>query len=706
MARQDITNGEDGLSVRNALNGMFTELYSVFEQLPGIVPGYATKAAALVALPGLADGAAIEVETDESDLGNRTLYIKTAGAIGNILLRIPKLVAGQEPYYDDVTLTRFVDTVIDGVRQPAIVPHVYIDPVNGNDGWDGLHGYRVGATTQGPIKTGAALLVHPYLKEGVCIGILNGSEVMRDTIDLAEPHTGNGNRQLSRFSVVGYGIGAPRKISTLDIAPNASFTAHATIAGAYQIAWNHFLYDTATARFTVLENDEPLNRVATKAETATAGTYWFAAVTAPGTPATIVVHPWAGDSAITNGKVYEITKRHYAVSGRDGLFLQYLHGYAAGHNNGVFFAYDQPKWRALFAEMGTKHNWVAGPGWFNDVIACTGMALSNYSPEGGSQMATLFLGDPHGANAYLDNCAWIIDPSLYTHTDGGIGGGNTPYYCHGVTGGFGTMYLTNCWDSKVGQGGFEAAAVFTNHYSVGKQGNNTGLYNVGGSVTVRGGLFKGGTRWIDSPANADLEGAVLVVDPGSASFYSGATGINLRLVGNMFIGAGASIPAIVTCSSIVLAGSSITIRENIFTNTANIYEFGANASAPTLIDIDFNYYDRYPGADHGGMYDNDTNHYLALYKNVTHSFATWQAAGFDTHGQQGATPSAGWTSGLNPALTHVDIRLNATGPAYALRTSIIDQATINAYEALPVTRAGCLARIQSPAVFKYPIVVL
>ena len=661
----------------------------------GNVHRYLTKAAAVAAVAGLANSDAIEVETDESDLGNRTLYIKTAGAIGPVVLRLKKLVQGAEPYYDDTTLTRFVDTVIDGVRQPAIVPHLYLDPDNGLDTNSGL-------SATAPIRTSAAFYAHSYCKEGVVLAIRNGTAVMRDTIDLAEPYASNGFRQLSRFSVVGYGDGPPRKMSTLDIAPNASFTAHAGIAGAYRIAWHHKLDAVATGRFTVLENDEPLNRVATEAATSTPGTYWYAAVTTPGTPATIVIHPWGNDSAITNGKVYEITRRQYAVSGRDGLFLQYLHGYAAGNNNGVFFAYDKPKWRALFAELGTKHCWVAGPGTFDYVICCNGMAQSSYSPEGGTQMGTVFLDNPRGADAYLNNCAWITDPSVYTHTDAGMGGSNTPYYCHGVSGGFGTMHYTNCWDSKCGGGGAEANVVFTNHYSVDKQGTNTGLIEVAAlSVKVRGGLFKGPKRFIAGGSIIDVEGAVVVATGGS-SISLGTTATSLRLVRNMFIGSGVNGVSSPTLDIRSQPGRSFTIRENTFTNVSSLYNLGTNTSDPALIDIDFNSYDRYEGDDPGGFYDNNTNHYLAQYKNVLHSFATWQALGFDARSRQGATPTAGWTSGLNPNASHVDIRLNATGPAYPLRTSIINQEQISAYEALPVTRADCLTYIRNTAV-KHPV---
>lgn len=600
-------------------------------------------------------------------------------------------------FYHPDTLTRFKYMIVDGEVQPVIVPHIYLDPINGNDAWDGLHGARVGATTQGPIKTSAAFYAHSLFGAGVVLAIKRGPEDMRDTIDLAEPNTGNGGRTLSQFSVVDYGTGPLRRINCTDIAANGSFTAHATISGAYEISWTHKLWAVATARIRVFENGEPLHRVSTEAGTSVAGTYWYDGSLDPtGAAERVVIHPWAGDSAITNGKTYEITRRQYAVSGRDNVYIQGLHGYANGHNNGSFFCYDNPTWSTLICEQGTKHNWCAGPGLKQDVISVNTLdATEDYGAEGGL-LAVTFLGDVSGKTDKLVRVGAIIDASMYAHSVAGSGSCQ-PFYTHSVGGNpLALCTFQDCWDNNTANTPSMTAnqVIIDRHFgglkttSAGGIVQGLGTFN---NITVTNSVCVGSRRAI----NVTNTGTVIVdrcyfnsypVAGQPAIYGAGYPNANITITNCIFSDSN-NLSNVIQLDPL---GSKITIRNNIFCKVFAGYTFGAETGAAVSIDIDFNHYTRYDGTDLGA------GRYFALYKGTSEAFATWQGHGFDTHSIQHLGPGsfAGFVAGVDPD-QHGDVRLSPTGAAYPLITNPLTYAEVQDIMNKPLTLAAAKTFMQS-----------
>lgn len=593
---------------------------------------------------------------------------------------------GSGYFYHPTTLTRFKYMVVDGKVTPVIIPHIYLDPVNGSDSNNGL-------TAATPIKTSAAFYAHSLFGTGVVLAIKRGPEDMRDTIDLAEPNTGNGNRQLSQFSVVDYGTGALRRINCMDVAPNASFTAHGSIANAYQINWTHKLWATATARIRVFENGEPLHRVANESDCSAAGTYWYDGTLDPtGAAERVVIHPWDSSSAITNGKTYELTRRQYALSGRDNCYFQGIHGYANGHNNGSFFCYDNPVWSTLIAEQGVKHNWVAGPGLKQDVISVNcADAAEDYLAEGGL-LAVTFLGDCTDRVDTLVRVGAIIDNSMYAHTSGGAGS-SQPFYTHSVGGGpLALVTMESCWDNNTA--GTPAMTAFQTNINRHFGGVKTAA--AGGyfaqlaaftKVTVTNSVMIGFRRAILAQ-NLTVDRCYFNSYPvGAQPALCTFSANNNWSVTNCIFSDTTSLSEVFNLDP---GGSTLVVRGNIFCKAYTVFQLGADTTAAVKIDFDFNHYTRYDGTDVGG------GRFFAHYKGTDESFSTWQGHGFDTHSVQHLGPGsyAGWLSGVDPD-QHGDIRLSPAGAAYPLMPNPLTYAEVQDIMNKPLTLAASRLYMQS-----------
>jgi len=687
---------------------------------------YATRAAASAALAGLANGDIIEVESDESDFDRRTRYIKTAGALGSILARLPKLVAGALPYYMPGPLTRVIDAVdpVDGQSKPHVFPHVYIDPINGNDSWDGLYGYSQGDGVGGPIKTRTAFEAHKHFRNGVTVGVCDSGRDLPFSLDYAEPNaSANGSHTLSQFSVVPYGNGGKLcKLKGTDPIPAASIHAHPTISGAFEItAWAHGLWSTSAA-IRMLQKQyngelEPLHRKQNESDVTSAGKYWYDS-NITGTTERLVFFPWGGVNAATAPDgTFEATTRMYALSGRDDCLFHGFWGFAHGCNNGSFFTYARPVVSRCLAELGGKHCWVLGAGRITDVFSINGTAGVDYWPEGGPTiMQTVFEGDLTDKVAVLTRCAAICDDTLYLHAASGKDACQA-LYSHAATGGLATrLTQIDCWNANTATG--QSQTIFatweiSGHFSAGFNGNNTGIVSVPGAhVVIRDSLCLNSRREFttsgSSPSFFDIDGLICIPGTGISIASIALNSIDSLSMRNTLLHADPP-----TYSPLVSlwpgATSSIDIQNCILSNTLIAYDFGTGSTDPAFARFDNNYYDLI--VDPPGTSDP----YVARWKNHYYKLppyggsadkefaADWQGVlGFDTHSgadQYGPTISddtVGWI-GATPTSAHPENAVLDPSSPMAGKITLLPPEKMLEMMARPQTRAAAIDYLENDA---------
>lgn len=649
------------------------------------------------------------IETTIAAAGaEQTEGIATAGenALAAIDEALAAVLVDENGYlYSTLTKTRYTYRIVGGVAELVVAPHIYLDPINGNDA-------NAGTSPLAPIKTSAGLEAKAAFiaavsgNTGITVAIKNGAEPMRDSLDYAEnTNSFNGGIQLNYLSVVGYGDGPPRRITCLDIAPHASFTAHSTISDAWQISWSHELY-ADTSRFRVVVDGEPLVRVATQAETSAAGTYWYNGTPASGVAKTIVAHGWNDEDLSDAGVVVEITKRYHCVSARRGLFVQYVHGDFPGSNNGSFFCYYDPEWHALLATNGTKHNWVSGAGGhLYDVLAvnCIG-ASADYDPGGGTIIGTTYDPSPEGLagkTAKHTRCAFIIDGSVYdnylTNTGSSV---VQSMFAHDTvgTGCLALWQFNDCWEIglRAGATGQAQRIEFNGHYSTGHSANNAGTYQDGlyvapgftaATIYVRGGLFLGDDRTFEG-GDIDIEGAVILTDGNAVNSFA-ATGVYWRLRNNMI---GVSAPSSGAILTQTADGATLDIQGNLIHNSVEPVLTGTPAS----MTLNRNFYSiATSGAGLDRLVKLDGS-----YKNL----AALRGLGYEDDGDASLSiADADLHADAFPSAPDFDVRRDTPGAYQDMLDEVLPlsrqptQADIDAYLARPATLAEALEYIQLTA---------
>lgn len=692
---------------------------------------FATYADALAAIgTTLVNGMYAEIMSDELDLFERTRRPVSGGALGAVSAELPKLVQGSDPYFMATTHTRFVTLLdnADGVLKPYIYPHVYIDEVNGSDANDGSAGVDRGGG-KGPIKTVAKFLTLPACQDGVTVALKDNGIWSSLELDFAEPTLAiNGNKTLSRFSVVPYGNGSKlMKMKGTDPVPAASWSASGSNPGAYEINWSHGFLSVGTPRALMCVQKqvstvvpwEPLVRVQNKVQVTGPGMYWYDSNLAVGVAEAMCVWPWGGLNLTTapDGTI-ELGKRSYAITGRDNCYISGFYAFAYGCNNGPIFTYGSPVIERCLSVLGGKHNMVPGGGWLTDLGLFNCQPSTSYWPEGGNILLTVFEGDMHLRSPVLKRCYMFCDDTVNTYADSGKSG-NQSFYAHAVIGGLGpSLTMIDCADGNTGFGPAQSifnAWTITGHYSTGYNANNAGFtMSTGTYLTVRDSAFVAlgagaGNRTFTIPAGAivDIQGNVLIGNP-SGGFLACAGAVNLTVKNNvMMTEPGAGQYSIVAGTNV--AASMFNIQNNIFSFGVAMLDFGTNATdTPLSAVIDYNYYDLY--SYFGGntyavaRWKNHLYHYATGYGGAADKdFATdWQGVlGFDVHGAAGAysssspnSDSVGW-AGNSPTSANPELAVLSGGSPMAGKITILPAATITTMKARPQTISAFLAYAES-----------
>jgi hypothetical protein len=599
--------------------------------------------------------------------------------------------------YDAVTFTRRITLA----GTTYIFPHIYLDPENGDDTWDGSCGYRKGATVQGPKKTRAGVEAHAaFLANvasgvGVTIGIIASDTIpWREGFDYYDGNARNGDRRITRISLVPYG-GRYRQITGLNVVPKGNFTADATaIANAYQFT---FTPDTNTGGVNALrmwvDGEPSLVRVSTRAACSAPGTYWYNAPFTDNAPTLVVVHLWA-DADPRAVSVCEVTARDYAFAAGDACYVEGIHGRATVANNGSLALYNDGYVKRCIWEEGHKHNVVYGPGGeMSDTVILNCQNSTDYQAIG--NMLVCFTGIAGARNAKFTRTYWINDPTGagYVHSDAGIGGAQH-FYSHSGDGG--TQNIT--FDSCAWTGGFtamsgeHASTTFTNPawFGLPLQTGTAQMFTPASPthpIVVRGGLIAGKFSRLFDTSHIDIEGTAIisVQGPVIASSIATTAGSTLRLVNNIVVTAGLNITdwAISTTGTILITG-------NVFSGFYYAHQF-TGAIDPQSIVIDKNFYDWvYIGATSGA--------HIASYKGTIYgTLAAWKAAPIapDANSAEGNASGSMWISGANPNVTTADIRINPVSLAYGMSTSQITQAAINECLSRPRTYATGIAYVKT-----------
>ena len=195
----------------------------------------------------------------------------------------------------------------------------FVDSVYGNDANDGRSKRTAFATLnklrQSPLTSGETtyLARGSFWRESL-VGLPAGSEVRT------------------------YGSGPRPIIDGSDVAPNQAFRKTDGFTNVYEIAWTHdFTIDGGKTAHRVWENDNRLRRVLDLASCdATPGSFYAEPPTAGG-PDTVYVHASDSSDISSNGQVYELTRRLWAVqlyTHREHAFVYGLHTRRNAHADG------------------------------------------------------------------------------------------------------------------------------------------------------------------------------------------------------------------------------------------------------------------------------------------------------------------------------------------------------------------------------------
>jgi hypothetical protein len=695
---------------------------------------FATYAAALAAIgTTLSNGMYAEIMSDELDLFERTRRPVSGGVLGAVSAELPKLVQGSDPYFMATTHTRFVTLLdnADGVLKPYIYPHVYIDEVNGSDANDGSAGVDRGGG-KGPIKTVAKFLTLPACQDGVTVALKDNGIWSSLELDFAEPTLAiNGNKTLSRFSLVPYGNGSKlMKMKGTDPVPAASWSASVSNPGAYEITWSHGFLSVGTPRALMCTQKqvstvvpwEPLVRKQNKNQVTAQGMYWYDSNLAVGVAEAMCVWPWDNINLTTapDGTI-ELGKRSYAITGRDNCYFSGFYTFGYGCNNGGIFTYAGPVAERCLYVLGGKHNAVLGGGFGTDLGVFNCQPSTSYWPETGGIPALIacFEGDMHLRSPVFKRCSFFCDDTVNTHAESGRALSQS-FLAHAVTGGLAPLLtFIDCADGNVGFG--PAHSIFaswsiTGHYSTGYNGNNAGFtLNTGLSLTVRDSLFVtngtgAGDRTFTVPVGCavDVQGSIFIGGP-SNGFLSLAGGAAVTVKNNVFINEGGAGQYFISANANI-ATSMFDIQHNIFSFGGGILDFGTDpAASPLSVTIDYNYYDMYPYF--GGSTDAQARWKNHLYRTpgnpgvLDKDFtADWQGVlGFDTHGAAayytttGAnSDTVGW-AGNSPTSVNPELAVLSGGSPMAGKISILPAATITTMKARPQTISAFLAYAESAA---------
>ncbi len=489
-------------------------------------------------------------------------------------------------YSEPSQLLATIKAAMREIAEESTLFDLYVDSINGSDANNG----------QTPATALATIAALGTLLPNVSVGFARGSH-WREKLQAVAAIYGV------------YGSGDRPILDASDIAPNDDFSLTVDQTFVYQIAWDHSIpNDGGKRKFSVWEDDLRLIRVADVATCESTAGSFYAPLPIAGATQTIYVHASDSSDVITNGKLYEITAREYAITVAASGEVSGLHGKRTAHNDGVISAGATTVLYDCVAEDGQIHNVFIGAGGLCDGVLADKIEVGTTS----AGAATMFIAfGAAGLNATFRNCTARGGYPLEAWYAGSIG-----FYVHTQTGLAGTVTFENCTVENCSSGISGEAATLVidecttidvkNAFGGSVSGTFTARQNFAGRYTDTAKRMINMFAVSSSGSNLDriMEGNVGIANATVGGLITSGTGRSNTLNNNTFVGLGGQV------SGYQGTLADITWDRNIFYNMNPIQQ-ATNVNAAWI-------------SDNNVMYPATSD---VQYKNVSYSSVALYQAG-------------------------------------------------------------------------------
>lgn len=294
----------------------------------------------------------------------------------------------------------------------VFVPDIFIDSVSGNDSNDGL---TLGAAKQ--------TISSVTITTGLKIGLVRGS-YWREQLGIENGAINN--VQVRAVDRPGDPTARMPILDGADVASSGGWTPHATLANIYQRSWTH---DVASDQLISLwEDGARLRWVASEAALDAAASGYYVPSTGAGSSTTIYYKATGAGDPASNGKVVEISKRHFGlVDGRasSGWKVYNIHTRRSLKTDGSLGMFGANTYtKSCLAEDGTRHNFIVCEGIVEDTICWKTDWQDRVS---GNTMFIAAANPASGKTCTFRRCIAIGEPSKVTDSTFSING----FHAHG-----------------------------------------------------------------------------------------------------------------------------------------------------------------------------------------------------------------------------------------------------------------------------------
>lgn len=378
---------------------------------------------------------------------------------------------------------------------------IYIDSVNGNNANDGL-----------TAETAKRTLSEVVLADRMRVGLACGSH-------FHEMFEASG---FNNLAIAAYGEGRKPIVDCADEVGTWTKTVGRT--SVYQQTISHEVSDQ---NYLSLWEDgvRPVWVASVALCDATAGTWFTPTADATGS-STIYVHPYDSTDARSDGKLYEMSMRNYAVTLGSSGIMRDIHTRRNGHNNGSTIIGTGARAYNCIFEDGVKHNAFGGGN--TEFHGCISYK-SDWPTRDNATMFVAYADNAHNMTALFENCVAIGDPAVANFaidhaTD------VTGFYAH--TSGIGTsnwLKVThrNCTVLHCGSGYSVAECEEWQHINSRAEGCHNGL-STAADLAVLTDIWIASTALVPCPRSLVAGGGAVIID--GARIYNDNTDNETMLV--------------------------------------------------------------------------------------------------------------------------------------------------------------------------------
>ncbi len=294
-------------------------------------------------------------------------------------------------------------------------PPSYDYYVNQASGSDGNNGLSPGAAFETLSAAQTAALAHG---NGARIGLARGSE-WREELELSS---------LSNVTVGAYGDGKIPILRGDDVLESGDFTNDVTHTNTWRVSWTPPDAIEGVAPNVFVDGVRLTRAASAAACDAAAGTYYSNNVVTVGVAQDVYIHPPGSTNPTSDGKVYEITRRNYAIRVGDGARITGLNVRRGCSFYGALFAGVDVDVRGCVVLDGAKHGLVVGSGLVEDTYIIGGD--DSWVVWGGGTGAHIpaqaYTPSGSGLNMTWRRCVTMNNPATFAIP--GSGG----FHAHGV----------------------------------------------------------------------------------------------------------------------------------------------------------------------------------------------------------------------------------------------------------------------------------